>query len=80
MYYVTLPDTLKEGCGGGGQAVGVLAFYSDDPSLNLAEGYIFVKIVVDVNGCCIYKMCNLNCYKMCSKITLTTVYLKPFEH
>ena len=33
--------------GGGGQVVSVLAFYSDNPSLNSAEAYSFFgKIIV----------------------------------
>ena len=35
-------------CRGGGQVVSVLAFYSDNPSLNPAEAYSFsVKIVFE---------------------------------
>ena len=35
---------------GGGQVVSLLAFYSDDPSSNPAEGYFFsVKVVFEKN-------------------------------
>ena len=55
MRYSTLPITeninLKSCRGrGGGQVVSVLAFYSDDPSLNPADAYSFsVQIVFEKN-------------------------------
>ena len=37
-----------EGCGGGGQVVSMIAFYSDDPSSNPAEPCVFsVKFVCE---------------------------------
>ena len=40
---------LKRGRGGG-QVVSVLAFYSDDPSLNPAEAYSFICNIVFENN------------------------------